>query len=78
MRLALVLFTLPLFAQTYDLAVANGRVLDPATNLDAIRHIGIRDGKIAAVSATPLAARTTIDAKGRTRPGTATPIPTAR
>ncbi len=64
MRLALVLLTLPLFAQTYDLAVANGRVLDPATNLDAIRHVGIRDGKIAAVSATPLAARTTIDAKG--------------
>ncbi|MCX6626323.1 MAG: amidohydrolase family protein [Candidatus Solibacter sp.] len=64
MRLALVLFALPLFAQTYDLAIANGRVLDPASNLDAVRHIGIRGGKIAAVSATPLAARTTIDAKG--------------
>ena len=67
MRLALALFTLPLFAQTYDLAIANGRVLDPATNLDAVRHIGIRGGKIAAVSVAPLAARaarTTIDAKG--------------
>ena len=59
-----MLLSLPLFSQTYDLVIANGRVLDPATNLDAVRHIGIRAGKIAAVSATPLAARTTIDAKG--------------
>jgi N-acyl-D-glutamate deacylase len=43
--------------------IANGRVMDPATNLDAVRHIGIRAGKIAAVSATPLRGRTTIDAK---------------
>ena len=64
MRLALMLFALPMFAQTYDLAIANGRVLDPATKLDAVRHIGIRGGKIAAVSATPLAARATIDARG--------------
>src|SRR5450756_396618 len=67
MRLALVLFAVPLLAQTYDLAIANGRVLDPASNLDAVRHIGIRGGKIAAVaavSAAPLAARTTIDAQG--------------
>ncbi|MGD0775000.1 MAG: amidohydrolase family protein [Candidatus Solibacter sp.] len=64
MRLALMLFALPLSAQTYDLAIANGRVLDPAGNLDAVRHIGIRAGKIAAISATPLAARATIDAKG--------------
>jgi N-acyl-D-aspartate/D-glutamate deacylase len=64
MRLALVLFGLPLFAQTYDLAIAGGRVLDPASNLDAVRYIGIRGGKIAAVSATPLAARSTVDARG--------------
>lgn len=64
MRLVLMLFALPLSAQTYDLAIANGRVLDPAGNLDAVRHIGIRAGKIAAISATPLAARVTIDAKG--------------
>jgi N-acyl-D-aspartate/D-glutamate deacylase len=41
-------------------------VLDPATNLDAVRNIGIRAGKIAAISATPLTARTTVDAKGLT------------
>lgn len=64
MRFVLVLFAIPLFGQTYDLAITNGRVMDPATNLDAVRHIGIRGGKIAAISATPLSARTTIDAKG--------------
>jgi N-acyl-D-aspartate/D-glutamate deacylase len=53
-----------LFAQTYDLVIANGRVIDPATNLDAVRHIGIRAGKIAAVSTTALGGRATIDAAG--------------
>jgi len=66
MRLALALMAVPLIAQTYDLAIANGRVLDPDSNLDAVRHIGIRDGKIAVVSESPLTARATIDARGLT------------
>src|ERR1019366_4345273 len=49
-RPPLVLMAFPVFAQTYDFVIANGRVLDPASNLYAVRHIGIRDGKIAAVS----------------------------
>ncbi|MFN7939600.1 MAG: amidohydrolase family protein [Bryobacteraceae bacterium] len=48
-------------AQPYDLVLANGRVLDPATNLDAIRNVAIRNGKIAAISASKLPARRTID-----------------
>src|SRR5262245_63317483 len=51
-------------AQQYDLVIANGRVMDPATNLDAVRHIGIRAGRIAAVSARPLQGKATVDAKG--------------
>jgi N-acyl-D-aspartate/D-glutamate deacylase len=54
----------PSQAATYDVVIANGRVMDPETNLDAIRFIGIRAGKIAAISATSLSGRTTIDAKG--------------
>ena len=27
---------------TYDLVIANGRVMDPESNLDDVRHIGIR------------------------------------
>ncbi len=57
------LLTLPLAAQTYDIVISNGRVMDPASNLDAIRNIGIRGGAIAAISASPLQGRTVIDAK---------------
>jgi N-acyl-D-aspartate/D-glutamate deacylase len=53
-----------IYAQDFDLVIANGRVMDPATNLDSVRHIGIRAGKIAAVSASPLQGKSVVDAKG--------------
>lgn len=52
-------------AQPYDLVITNGRVMDPESGLDAIRHIGITDGTIQAVSETPLEGRETLDATGR-------------
>ncbi|MDP2956052.1 MAG: amidohydrolase family protein [Longimicrobiales bacterium] len=48
----------------YDLVVANGRVMDPATGLDAIRHVGIRGGTVEIVSETPLDGVRVIDATG--------------
>jgi N-acyl-D-aspartate/D-glutamate deacylase len=51
-------------SQTYDIVLANGRLMDPETNLDAVRNVGIRGGKIAAVSASPLEGRTVVDVKG--------------
>ena len=48
----------------FDLVVANGRVMDPESGLDAVRHIGVRDGRIDAVSERPLEGRETIDASG--------------
>lgn len=48
----------------HDVVLANGRVMDPATGLDATRHIGIRDGKIAAISEAPLAGKEIVDATG--------------
>jgi dihydroorotase len=48
----------------YDLVVANGRVIDPASGVDAVRHVGILDGKIASVSETTLEGRRIIDAGG--------------
>ncbi len=62
--LLLLAAIVPGFPQTFDLILANGRILDPESNLDAPRHIGIRGGKIAAISATPLKGTRTIDAKG--------------
>jgi N-acyl-D-aspartate/D-glutamate deacylase len=47
---------------TYDLVVANGRVIDPESGLDAVRHVGITGGRIAVLSSTPLRGRRTIDA----------------
>ena len=61
---ALLLFAGALGAQEFDLVVANGRVMDPASNLDAVRYVGIRAGKIAAVSESPLRGKTTVDARG--------------
>jgi N-acyl-D-aspartate/D-glutamate deacylase len=51
-------------AQPYDVAINNGRVIDPESGLDAIRHIGIRGASISVVSETPLQAKRVIDARG--------------
>jgi len=48
----------------FDLVLANGRVIDPETGLDGVRSVGIRDGRIAAISRTPLRGRTVLDASG--------------
>lgn len=74
MRLFLALLVTPLLhavelrigspASDYDLVLANGRVMDPATKLDAIRHVGIKDGKITAISETPLSGDKILDVAG--------------
>ncbi len=46
----------------FDIVIANGRVIDPETQLDAVRNVGIRAGSIAAVSEQALAGKETIDA----------------
>lgn len=49
-------------APRYDLVIANGRVMDPESGLDATRHLGVREGTIAAISEAPLAGDRVIDA----------------
>lgn len=49
---------------SYDVAINGGRVINPETQLDAVRSVGIRDGKIAAISETPLDAENVVDARG--------------
>jgi dihydroorotase len=58
------LFCAVLSAQTYDIVIANGRVIDPASKTDAVRWVGINGASIAAISASPLAGKMTIDARG--------------
>src|SRR5688572_4977483 len=51
-------------SQPYDIAVNHGRVIDPESGLDAIRHIGIKGATIAAISRTPLKGKREVDARG--------------
>src|SRR5947209_7666936 len=64
MKMLLFALGLPLAAQQYDIVLANGRVMDPESNLDAVRSVGITGGKIAAISASTLQGRTVVDVKG--------------
>src|SRR5215469_8144655 len=54
------------FAQerSFDLVIANGRVMDPESGLDAVRNVGIREGKIATISTGALKGKQAIEAKG--------------
>jgi N-acyl-D-aspartate/D-glutamate deacylase len=62
--LSLFLLSTALAAQQYDLVLEGGRVMDPETGLDAVRNVGILEGKIARISADPLSGRRVIRAAG--------------
>ncbi len=49
-------------AVTYDVAIDNGRVMDPETNFDGVRNIGIKDGQIVAITKDAIKGKETIDA----------------
>ena len=51
-------------AGVYDLVIANGRVIDPESGLDGVRHIGIVSGVVRAVASERLEGRAAIDASG--------------
>ena len=51
-------------AQQYDLVIEGGRVMDPETGLDAIRNVGIRDGRIVRISSEVLSGRRVVHASG--------------
>lgn len=51
-------------AESFDVVLKSGRVIDPETNLDAIRDVGIRGDTIVRISSEPLTGTRTIDARG--------------
>ena len=68
-RLAVLTVGLTVFghvavAQNYDLVISNGRVMDPETLYDGISNVGIKDGRIAAITRDTITGKETIDAKG--------------
>ena len=52
-------------ALVYEIAINNGRVIDPETKLDAQRNIGILNGKIATITGEKITAQRTINARGK-------------
>jgi len=68
LKIALILCSeltvFPAQATDYDLVILNGRVMDPETNLDAVRNVGIRDGGIEAVTKSGIKGNEAIGAKG--------------
>src|SRR5439155_23960220 len=51
-------------APAYDLVIAHGRVMDPATSTDRIANVGIKGDRIAAICAAPLDGARTMEARG--------------
>ncbi|MBT6891141.1 MAG: D-glutamate deacylase, partial [Gammaproteobacteria bacterium] len=45
----------------YSIVLAGGRVVDPESGLDAIRHVGLQDGRIVRISEQPLEGDEVID-----------------
>lgn len=48
----------------FDLVILNGRVMDPETNFDAIRNVGVIDGIISIITEKEIKGKETIDATG--------------
>ena len=69
MALCVPLFTFATENQTsspvvYEIAINNGRVIDPETELDAQRNIGVLNGKIVAITSRKITAQRAINARG--------------
>ncbi|HUC40783.1 MAG TPA: amidohydrolase family protein, partial [Gemmatimonadales bacterium] len=55
---------MPQATPVYDRVILGGRVMDPATALDAVRSIGLQDGRIAVITTDAIIGRDTVDARG--------------
>ena len=64
MLIVSLVMAMPALAVDYDLVINNGRVMDPETLFDGVANVGIKDGRIAEISKTPLKGAETIDATG--------------
>jgi hypothetical protein len=54
----------PAASDGYDVVILNGRVMDPETEFDAVRNIGIRDGIIVTITEAEISGTETIDVTG--------------
>jgi len=59
-----LVMAMPALAVDYDVVINNGRVMDPETNFDGVRNVGVKDGKIVAITKDAIKGKETIDASG--------------
>jgi len=59
-----LLLVLQLGTPVYDRVILGGHVMDPASTLDAVRNVGLSDGRIAVITTEPIRGRDTVDARG--------------
>jgi dihydroorotase len=59
-----LLLVLQLGAPVYDRVILGGRVMDPASGLDAVRNIGLTAGRIGVITTHGISGRDTVDARG--------------
>ncbi len=61
------LFNLVRQSETYNISIINGRIIDPANNIDKVMDLHIQEGKILTLGEAPedFSAQKTIDAAGR-------------
>jgi N-acyl-D-glutamate deacylase len=64
LAISMALTLVPAQAKDYDVVILNGRVMDPETNFDAVRNVGIKDGRIATITRKQIKGKQSIDATG--------------
>lgn len=51
-------------APAFDLVIEGGRVIDPESGLDAVRNVGVRDGKVVEITTDAITGARVVHAKG--------------
>ena len=51
-------------SDSYDVVILNGRVMDPETEFDAVRNVGVTDGTIVSITEAEISGTDTIDVPG--------------
>ena len=62
--LSALLLQVSIGQDNYDVVIIGGRVMDPETNFDAVRNVGIRDGKITIITEEQIRGSEVINAEG--------------